>query len=275
VQGMTRGGVPGVWTWGFFDGWAPNYMFWTGMGHNTIGRFYETFGNRFPSTENRIVRGQSDREWYRTNPPLPTVKWSLRNNINYQQSGLLFALSDMAERRQHCLEQFWLLSKRSVAKATTEGPAAWVFDGAQKRQGQLRDLMTLLRMHGVEVNVADDAFAVKSNKFAKGSFVVRMDQPYSRLADAMLDTQFVRSDEKVYDDTGWTLGYLKNLDFKRVVAPDALKVKMHAWDGSAAAAPPAENNADTDFARAYFKSHTPPRIALIHTWLRTQDEGWW
>src|SRR5207248_1591984 len=46
VQEMTRRGVPGVWTWGFYDGWAPNYMFWTGMGHNTIGRFYETFGNR-------------------------------------------------------------------------------------------------------------------------------------------------------------------------------------------------------------------------------------
>ncbi|HEY8181040.1 MAG TPA: M14 family zinc carboxypeptidase, partial [Thermoanaerobaculia bacterium] len=42
VQEMTRRGVPGVWTYGFYDGWAPNYMFWTGMGHNTIGRFYET-----------------------------------------------------------------------------------------------------------------------------------------------------------------------------------------------------------------------------------------
>ena len=278
VQEMTRRGVPGVWTWGFFDGWAPNYMFWTGMGHNTIGRFYETFGNRFPSTENRIVRGQSDREWYRTNPPLPTVKWSLRNNINYQQSGLLFALSDMAERRQHCLEQFWLLSKRSVAKATTEGPAAWVFDGAQKRQGQLRDLMTLLRMHGVEVNVADDAFAVKSNKFAKGSFVVRMDQPYSRLADTMLDTQYVRSDEKVYDDTGWTLGYLKNVEFKRIVDPEVLKVPMHLWEGGGQAILPVpKNNADTDYFRAYWADATTkkPRIALMHTWLRTQDEGWW
>ena len=31
-------------------------------------------------------RGASDREWYRPNPPLPTVRWSLRNNVNYQQS---------------------------------------------------------------------------------------------------------------------------------------------------------------------------------------------
>jgi hypothetical protein len=309
VDEMTRRGVPGIWTHGFYDGWAPNYMFWIGMGHNTIGRFYETFGNRWPTTENRVVRGASDRAWFRPNPPLPTVRWSLRDNINYQQSALLFSLSDMAEHRQHFLEQFYLLGKRAIAKGTSEGPAAWVFDGAQKHQGQLRDLMTLLRAHGVEVSVSDEPYVAPpppaappsekpsvapppqaasapekhtaggggatSDSFPKGSFIIRMDQPYSRLADAMLDTQFVRSDEKVYDDTGWTLGYLKNVDFKRVVSPDALKVKMHAWDGSSTTAPPAENNADTDFARAYFKSHTPPRIALIHTWLRTQDEGWW
>jgi hypothetical protein len=300
VQEMTRRGVPGVWTYGFYDGWAPNYMFWTGMGHNTIGRFYETFGNRFPSTENRVVRGQSDRAWFRPNPPLPTVRWSLRNNVNYQQSGLLLALGDMADRRQHFLEQFYLLGKRSIAKASNEGPAAWVFDGAQKRQGQLTDLMALLRTHGVEVQVADAPFTLKTDwppekaasaddkkddkkaepakptTFAKGSFIVRMDQPYSRLADTMLDTQYVRSTEQVYDDTGWTLGFLKNVEFKRVANPEVLKVAMHAWDGATPPAP-ATNNADTSFIRAWWAdaSKPKPRIALLHTWLRTQDEGWW
>jgi hypothetical protein len=130
--------------------------------------------------------------------------------------------------------------------------------------------MSLLRTHGIEVSVSDEEF----QKSPKGSFIIRMDQPYSRLADALLDIQYVRSDEKVYDDTGWTAGYLKNIDFKRVVTPDVLKVKMHAWDGSPAAAP-TENNADTDYAKAWFKSHPAPRIALMHTWTRTQDEGWW
>jgi hypothetical protein len=158
VDEMTRRGVPGVWTHGFYDGWAPNYMFWIGMGHNTIGRFYETFGNRWPTTENRVVRGASDRAWFRPNPPLPTVRWSLRDNVNYQQSALLFSLSDMAEHRQHFLEQFYLLGKRAIAKGTAEGPAAWVFDGAQRHQGQLRDLMSLLRTHGIEVQVADEPY---------------------------------------------------------------------------------------------------------------------
>jgi hypothetical protein len=321
VQELTKRGLPGVWTYGFYDGWAPNYMMWAGQGHNAIGRFYETFGNRFPMTADRVVRGQSDRAWFRPNPPLPTVKWSLRNNVNYQQSGILLALSDFADRRQHFLEQFYLLGKRSIAKASNEGPAAWVFDGAQKRQGQLNELMSLLRTQGVDVQQSDAPFTVavdwppsakkEKTDFARGSFIIRMDQPYSRLADAMLDVQYVRSDEKVYDDTGWTLGYLKNVDFKRVANPDVLKVPAHAWTG-APAAPSSniiENNADTSLPRTVWSSHGTwaiadepftvdakkyaagtivaassapakshplhlPRIAILHTWLRTQDEGW-
>src|ERR1051326_2340675 len=264
VQEMTSRGLPGVWTYGFYDGWAPNYMIWTGQGHNSIGRFYETFGNRWPITAERIVRGQSERTWFRPNPPLPKVNWSLRDNINYQQSALLFALGYVADNRQHFLEQFWTLGKRSVAKATTEGPAAWAFDGAQKRQGNLRNLLQLLQTHGVEVSVLDAPF----EKLPAGSFVVRMDQPYSRLADAVLDTQYVRGDERVYDDTGWTLGYLKNVEFKRVTDPAILKVAMHGWDGRVTAS---TNPSDID----YFKGKHFPRIAVMHTWLRTQDEGWY
>lgn len=50
VQKMTAFGVPGVWTQGFYDGWAPNYMMFAEQGHNGIGRFYETFGGRGADT---------------------------------------------------------------------------------------------------------------------------------------------------------------------------------------------------------------------------------
>jgi hypothetical protein len=369
VQELTRKGLPGVWTHGFYDGWAPNYLFWIGFGHNAVGRFYETFGNHVPSTEERVVRRFSDRAWFRPNPPLPTVKWSLRNNVNYQQSGVLLALADVASRRTHFLEQYWTLGKRSVAKARTEGPAAYVFDAGQKRQGQLRDLITLLQAHGIEVQVAEGPFTInpgwppvtpkpagedekgkKEKKspaaneavaFAAGSFVVRMDQPLSRLADTLLDTQYVRGDERVYDDTGWTLGLTKNLECTRIVNQDVLTVPMRPWRASA---PPSrtlkglalaiENTADTDLVRLRttlphvrmlvteeeikgtkarpagtilvplddadrtavtqavaslslraealetlpaVKTHALalPRVAVLHTWLSTQDEGWY
>ena len=47
VMEMTKRGVPGVWTYGFYDGWVPNYMFYVVHAHNAVGRFYEvqSFGS--------------------------------------------------------------------------------------------------------------------------------------------------------------------------------------------------------------------------------------
>jgi len=42
IMEMTKRGVPGVWTYNYYDGWVPNYMFWIGVTHNSIGKFYET-----------------------------------------------------------------------------------------------------------------------------------------------------------------------------------------------------------------------------------------
>jgi hypothetical protein len=312
VDELTRRGLPGVWLHGFWDGWAPNYLFWLGAGRNTIARFYETFGNRWPTTEKRIVRSASERAWYRQNPPLPEVRWSLRNNVNFQQSGVLFALHDMAQNRERFLERYWTMGKRAIAKPANEGPAAWVLDAGQKRQGQLHDLLDLLQRHGLEIHRSDEAFSMMTNwpppkpasdtkadtkkadtkksdakatpekkpepvKFAKGSYIIRMDQPYSRLADTLLDVQYVRGDEKVYDDTGWTLGLLKNVDVKRVVNPDVLKVKMSPVVTLNPPASLAENHAEAAYARQRFADPAAklPRIALMHTWISTQEEGWW
>jgi len=44
-----------------------------------------------------------------------------------------------------------------------------------------------------------------------------MDKPYSRLADMVLDTQYYSArDPRSYDDTGWTLGALRNVKTTRV-----------------------------------------------------------
>ena len=307
---LTRRGLPGVWVHGFWDGWAPNYLFWVGAGRNTIARFYETFGNRWPTTEKRVVRGASDRAWFRQNPALPEVRWSLRNNVNYQQSGVLFALHDMAENRERFLERFWTMGQRAVAKAANEGPAAWVIDASQKRQGQVHELLTLLGRQGIEIQVADAAFTMETKwppakaaddkpapapakktsktkpttpkpapgtKFSNASYIIRMDQPYSRLADTLLDVQYVRGEERVYDDTGWTLGYLFNVDVTRVANPDILKVKMHPYTAPASAPVVKENLAEAAWVRQRFSDAAAkkPRIALMHTWISTQNEGWW
>jgi hypothetical protein len=256
VEEMAKRGVPGVWTHGFYDGWAPNYMFYVANGHNSIGRFYETFGNGGADTRMRSVGpGQTSRTWFRPNPPLPRVKWSLRNNINLQQSGLLLALGYTADHREEFLRNFYLKSKRSVAKAATEGPAAWVIPNDGKRPALAAGLAQLMQRQGVEVHTLNAEFEIKSDapapprraaegatppagagekkeeakttKLPAGSYVIRMDQPYSRMADMLLDTQFYStSDPRPYDDTGWSLGPLRNVKTIRVTDSAILKAPM-------------------------------------------------
>lgn len=228
ISEMTKQGVPGVWTHGFFDGWSPSYAFYVALYHNSTGRFYETFGGTGADTMVRTVGNQSQRAWYRPNPPLKAVKWSIRNNINLQQSGVLFALKHVAGNSRKYLKNFYLKSRRSVAKARTEGPAAWVIPANGPRPLSAAYLVNLLRKHGIEIHIASKDFTIKKQEFSSGSYIIRMDQPYSRCADMLLDTQYYNPDDpSPYDDTGWTLGKLHNVDTHRIVEQDILDVDMN------------------------------------------------
>jgi hypothetical protein len=256
VDEMAKRGVPGVWTFGFYDGWGANYLMEAAHGHNAVGRFYETFGNGGADTRERTVSpAQSSRAWYRQNPPLPKVLWSHRNNVNMQQSALLLALNYTATNKETFLKTFWAKSKRSVAKATTEGPAAYVISAAE-RPVEAASLVAQLQRHGVEVNRLAAETEVGKVKYAAGSYVVRMDQPYSRLADMLLDRQYYNpSDTSPYDDTGWTLTELRNLRSWRVTDAAILKAQMAMLD----AAPKAQG-AVTGQGEIYALNHTAERV---------------
>ncbi len=227
IEEMTKRGLPGVWTHGFYDGWATNYMLFIANGHNSIGRFYETFGNGGADTTERTVGDQSRRDWYRPNPPLPRAKWSMRNNTNYQQSGILFAMHEVATEKNRFLKNFYIKSKRAVAKAANEGPYAYIIPGDTPRPVEAADLVNLMRLSGVEVQTSTKEFTAGGQKYATGSYVIRMDQPYSRWADALLDTQYYNvNDPRPYDDCGWTLGALRNVNTVRVTDKAVLDAPM-------------------------------------------------
>ncbi|MBN1224336.1 MAG: hypothetical protein JXB23_13905, partial [Candidatus Aminicenantes bacterium] len=70
-------------------------------------------------------------------------------------------------------------------------------------------------------------FKIKKDSFPAQSYIIRLDQPYSRCADMLLDTQYFNPDDpRPYDDTGWTLGPLYNVPTVRVVDKEVLDVPM-------------------------------------------------
>src|SRR5690242_7692169 len=102
VQEMTRMGMPGVWAHGTFDTWSPGYLMFIAATHNGISRLYETFGNggTAETLDRTLSPSETERTWYLQNPPLAHVKWSLRNNNNYEETGVLVSLNYIANNRR-------------------------------------------------------------------------------------------------------------------------------------------------------------------------------
>jgi hypothetical protein len=372
VQEMTRMGMPGVWAHGEFDTWSPGYLMFMAATHNGISRLYETFGNggTAETVERELSPGQTSRTWWRQNPPLPRVMWSLRNNNNYEQTGLLVSLSYFANNRDLFLRNFYEKSKRSIEKPKNEGPAAYVLTADDPRPGAQAELLRILQKQHVELSRATAPFSVtlpararsgraaqdsatsrasastksETRQFPAGTYIVRMDQPYSRIADALLDKQYWAPNDPQktpYDDTGWSFPEGFAVQAVRVVDAKVLDVPMekvtatvrapggvngdgnvfainHNGDNALATLRYRLRSADFQaveepftangrkFARGSFiirnvsrgdldkaarelglaayavsapsvKSHPvrAARVAVMHTWLSTQTEGWW
>ncbi|HEY2149839.1 MAG TPA: M14 family zinc carboxypeptidase, partial [Vicinamibacterales bacterium] len=396
VSEMTKFGMPGVFTHGNFDTWSPGYLMFIAALHNGISRLYETFGNGGADTVERELRpDEYARTWYKQNPPLPKTMWSQRNNNNYEQTGLLTSLHYFAGNGKLFLRNYYTKSKRSILKAKTEGPAAYVFAADESRTGAQAELLRILQKQGVEISRATAAFTVTvpgkkvperptatttdtaadaggaggpggpsaqepqsggaraasekpapvSKTFPSGSYIVRMDQPNSRIADSLLDYQYWSPNDPQktpYDDTGWTFPELFNVQATRVMDVKVLDAPIEKVSGSVRAKGGVtatgavfliNHNADTalvtlrykfkdasfeaaedgfeadgrKFSRGSFivknvgaaeiqqaaadlglqvtatstapsvKTHPlrAPRVALLHTWLSTQTEGWW
>jgi hypothetical protein len=213
VTALTALGKPGVWTHGFYDGWNPSYLFWHTNNRNAIGRFYETFGNSIPQTVTRTLGpAQTGVQWYRPNPPRAETIWSLRNNVNYAQTGVLHSLHLYSRNRTRILEQFWIKSNNSIERGRTAAPFAYHLPAAQARRANVAHMLNNLRRQGIEVHRADAAGTFGGVSVQRGDYLIRMDQPYRDFVQTLMGVQHFPEDApRPYDDVGWTFGYLYNI----------------------------------------------------------------
>ncbi|MDP7638658.1 MAG: M14 family zinc carboxypeptidase, partial [Candidatus Hydrogenedentes bacterium] len=226
---LQKAGLPGVWTWGYYTGWNPGYLLWITNNRNSMGRFYETFGNSHAGTFERDLSNSSfagkkttSRQWYRPDPPDEKVMWSLRNNTNYMQSGILASLTFTARNGSMLLYNFWQKGKNSIEKGKNEPPHAFVIPEDQEQRFRLAYLLNQLRKHGLEVHRANADFELEDGEFNEGDYIVRADQPYGNHVRNLLETQEFPSDAqwRPYDDVSWTYGLVYRV--KTVAIEDAV-----------------------------------------------------
>jgi hypothetical protein len=237
VMEMTKRGVPGVWTYGFYDGWTPNYLFFIAHTHNEVGRFYEV---QSYGPDNYVVKPRpttTSREWFRPNPPLDSINWGPRNNTNIQESAILFSLSNVARNREQFLDNFWRTNQRAVAKGTTGPVYGWVIPASQRRKADAADAVNELRAQGLEVDTATTAFTAGKVSVKPGDYIIRGDQPYRTIGDMYFALQrFASGNPAPYDDTGWTFQLMRDITLTPVDDRSLLTQPMTLLTSNAVAA---------------------------------------
>ena len=233
---LTKYGMPGVWTHAFVDMWSPGYLAFMSSNHNGMIRMYETFGNGGATPMSRRLDtgggpGQTSREWYRPSPPYEEVDWSMRNNTNYMQTAVLTALQLTSSFPEVVLENFYLKSRNSITSGETEAPFGYLIPSGQRDMTRVELLVNLLRRQGIEVGRAVDEVTVEEGTFPAGSYIVKRNQPYGRLAKTLLEHQeFPDDDLRTYDDTGWTMGLMLHTEVEPIADKAILDLAVEPVD---------------------------------------------
>ena len=243
VRAMTALGLPGVWTWKFGEAFGHHYLDSVAMNHNSLGRGYETFGN---ATAETVTRGldASDvtREWYRPWPPPRSFRWSMRDNLNYTETGALAALDYTARHAEELLSNFYKKGYHSWRKGQDEPPFAFVIPEDQGDPRRVAQMVGLLQNQRIEVSRAVGPLHFKEGDFPAGSYVVRLDQPYRNYAvDLLLPQDFPKNGGEPYDDISWALPAHFHLEARPIADPAVKSATLSSLDSARPAGrPPGE-----------------------------------
>jgi hypothetical protein len=115
-------------------------------------------------------------------PPGGRTRWSLRDGVNYAESATLAALGWAAGHRRELLAGSWQRGARAWREAGGGPPFAWIFPARQSDPDRLAAMLRRLLGQRLEVHRLREDLALAGRRFAAGSYVVRLDQPYRQAA---------------------------------------------------------------------------------------------
>jgi hypothetical protein len=170
--------------------------------------------------------GGQPREWYRGIPVPPGAanNFSRRNNTNYMQTGVLSGLQLTSMFPNLVLENFYKKTQNSIDAGKTDPPFGYVIP-VQRDMTRVTTLVNMLRVQRIEVGQATSEIKLSDGTFPAGSYVIKRDQPYGRLAKNLLERQnYPDPNLRTYDDSGWTMGLAMLTDVKEIADKGILQV---------------------------------------------------
>ncbi len=197
VQTLTSLGMPGVWTWGFGESWGLHYLDSVASNHNSLGRGYETFGNATAETVQRTLR-----------PSREALRRQARHGPRVVPAVAARQEVPLVAPQQHELHAERLSLDPRLGLEELEGHAPQFLPQgiqllAEGREGQslrLRDSRRIRATGCASRRWSRSSAATGSRSarltrgrsrsrkgaFAKGDYVVKLDQPYRNYAVDLL-----------------------------------------------------------------------------------------
>ncbi len=230
-------------------------------------------------------------------------EWTLRDIIDYQMIAMESVLFQAATRREDLLRNFYRIGRRTVER---KSPWAFVIPAQQRDPGAMRKLIETLQFGQVEVQQAAEPFEGGGRRFAAGTYVIRMQQPYGAFAKTLLERQRYPDlrqypggpPKRPYDVTAHTLPLLMGVEAVAVETPVTVELKSAVLvpEPRQAELPAASTDtwrainaiwksggsvwrdpATGDFAATEapnLKRVTRPRIGIYKSFIPSIDEGW-
>jgi hypothetical protein len=132
------------------------------------------------------------------------------------QTAVLSALQLTASFPNLILENFYRKTQNSIDAGRNEAPHGFVIP-VQRDMTRVAALVNILRVQRIEVGQATAEIKVSDGTFPAGSYVIKRDQPYGRLAKNLLERQLYPDPNlRTYDDSGWTMGLAMLTDVKEI-----------------------------------------------------------
>jgi len=192
--------------------------------HNMIGILTEAASTRLGSpitlaldSVRQPTRGVNYPE------PWPGGTWHLGDIVRYELIASQSLVRLAARDRANIIDRFVALGRREVEAGLAGNPFAYILpSSAEQRDPEAwAALANVLAAGGVEVYRAAEAFSADGQRYAAGSLVIPMAQPYRAHAKDLLEPQHYTpvNDRPPYDVAGWTLPFTMGVRAEVVNAP--------------------------------------------------------
>jgi hypothetical protein len=163
-------------------------------------------------------------------PDSAVQHFTRRDNANYMETGVLSALQLTAMFPNVILENFAVKTQHSIDDGNAKAPYAYLFP-VQHDMTKVGTLLNILRAQGIEVGKLKAAVTVDSVTYPAGSYLIKLNQPYGRLAKNLLERQdYPDPALQTYDDSGWSMGWAFNVDVKPIADKSILTAAVTPED---------------------------------------------